>query len=510
MKKQKGSVLVFALIILSFILLATFSLSSISMIERRSADITVNSSSAFQQADKGMEEFLQGIYKDLDPNNTLNDFADALNNMYGGGHDYDCQSSSGPNPPPVRMGNQNTEFIITAYTDEGDTGDDTVGESNDNKVTGGWGHTHAITDCDTQLADVARFRSTGNHNNAARAVFLRLKDSLRRGLVSHWSFEDRAQNARLTDEDDLKTSFMAGDSSRNNYNLTLCKLNTAGGDSSVKIKDGGVNENGDPIDVYVQSFDACEKATSKMNHKKQGNPSCDECNTNGSWVEGIVKEEVGVSNVGSGEGDAAFGTDAKEALHFSGNTYLTALVKDGECHGSPYDCSITANYVDNSSADKLNLTNGISISAWIKSTGTGTILSKWNNDKGYKLYVKSANEVCFELNDKKICKDNLSLDSWTNIIVTWRKENGDNDMKMYINTEKQGFAPNVSLTNGINVLSDVPLSIGAQLGDNYTASNYFTGDIDDVRIWDRALTEAEVQRLCIDAVGKKDNGSCDI
>jgi len=498
-RTKNGSILVFALIVLSFILLATFSLSSIANIERRSADISVNSSTAFQQADKGMEEFLQQIYKDLDQSDDLNAVADAL------GDEYKCCGVNGQNcttsPGPARIGNQDTQFIITAYRDKGDTVD------SNGKETGGWnsgvdGNVMAIEDCNTALADVVRFRSTGNHNNAARAVFLRLKDSLTRGLVAHWSFEDRAQNARLTGDDDLKNSFMVGDSSKNNYSLTLCGLDT-GDDDSITISDGDIDEDNNSVDVYIEPFDNCDNSSPLMSQKKRGD-NCDECDSDGAWVDGIVSE-LGVAG--------AFGNDGTEALYFNGvDNYITALVDDGDCHGAMSDCDVTANYVNAESVEELGLEDGIAISAWVKmdgATGDNVIVSRWYDEEGYQLLVDATlGEICFKLNDKELCESygsDINADTWANIVVAWRKVDGD--MTMHINAD---LSPsNETFVNSIDTPANVPLSIGAQLDDNQNAasSEFFAGSIDDVRIWNRVLTECEISKICRNAFDQDNSPS---
>jgi hypothetical protein len=73
---------------------------------------------------------------------------------------------------------------------------------------------------------------------------------------------------------------------------------------------------------------------------------------------------------------------------------------------------------------------------------------------------------------------------------------------VYINGEaviSDNFADKIGVPN-----DDIPLSIGVQLEDNGgnispAASTYFKGAIDDVRIWKRALTGEEINRLCVDA-----------
>ena len=61
-KKQKGSVLVFTLIILSFLLVASLSLATIAVSEKRGVNAISRSVVAFQIADSGLEKVLEKIY----------------------------------------------------------------------------------------------------------------------------------------------------------------------------------------------------------------------------------------------------------------------------------------------------------------------------------------------------------------------------------------------------------------------------------------------------------------
>jgi Tfp pilus assembly protein PilX len=62
-KKQNGSVLVFTLIILSFLLVASLSLAAVSISEKRSINAVSRSVVAFQIADSGLEKMLERTYK---------------------------------------------------------------------------------------------------------------------------------------------------------------------------------------------------------------------------------------------------------------------------------------------------------------------------------------------------------------------------------------------------------------------------------------------------------------
>ncbi len=60
---EKGSILVFSLIILSLMLTSALSIAAVSVGERRAASVTERSGRSFQVADSGVEIMLQKIYK---------------------------------------------------------------------------------------------------------------------------------------------------------------------------------------------------------------------------------------------------------------------------------------------------------------------------------------------------------------------------------------------------------------------------------------------------------------
>lgn len=81
---RKGSVLVFSLVILSFLLVAALSVAVVSVTERRGSLATEKSSRSFQVADSGMEVILYKIYKENDValpvHPTLTDLDSSCNN----------------------------------------------------------------------------------------------------------------------------------------------------------------------------------------------------------------------------------------------------------------------------------------------------------------------------------------------------------------------------------------------------------------------------------------------
>jgi hypothetical protein len=164
-------------------------------------------------------------------------------------------------------------------------------------------------------------------------------------------------------------------------------------------------------------------------------------------------------------------------------------------------------YIQVADAPALRLANtDYTISAWTYITGPGysadnTILSKRGGcaNNGWMYHIidnqhstETTNTVIFNLSgcdDPHVVSPSaLSYGTWNHTVMVY----SGNVMSMYI--------------NGVQVLSEVMPSPNAyttanmSIGrDNYTAafsnSHYFNGTIDDIRIYGRALTPAEVRAL---------------
>lgn len=472
MKYHKGSIVVFALIVLSFILIAAFSVAAVTLVERRSANISVNSTTAFQKADKGMEEFLQQLYKDLEQTDTLDDLANKLNEIYPGTYDCKNPTAEASESTPSYIGDNNTEFIISAYM-ERPVEAHNAGWDNDALIP--------IRDCDTELADVARFKVAGNYSTAVRAVFVKLRDSLTRGLVAHWSFEDRANNARLATDDDQKNSFAAQDTSKNGHILTLCNIKS---NSSFDVMVDVVND----IELKFDKFGLCDFNESDgmipLKRADSDDPGCNSviCDTNGAWDSGIVKE-----NVDTG--------DSTEAIYFDGNDVLMSNISS-ECDDQDFNCTKDAD-------DKLRtIETGITISLWVKKDAPSSVVEELvsrydDGSHGFKIYLDSEGKVCFKLENKSVCSNEAVDDTnWHHVLGRWGNEE---KIKIIVDSEEE-VSPDSALSGSLNLPNET-LYIGASNDDDSGIENYFTGTIDDVRVWDRSLTDAEIFRLCFSSQG---------
>ena len=142
----------------------------------------------------------------------------------------------------------------------------------------------------------------------------------------------------------------------------------------------------------------------------------------------------------------------------------------------------------------LKPTAAITISAWVKTTSTGSfgIVSNYYYD-GFDLTTQPDGTIAFEINDTYALNSgtNISTGAWFHVVSTFDGSN----LKMYIN--------GVSDVTPLSHSGSIPYSgsgnfqIGARL-----SGNKFTGTIDEVGVWDRALTPTEIALLYNTGSGK--------
>ena len=92
-------------------------------------------------------------------------------------------------------------------------------------------------------------------------------------------------------------------------------------------------------------------------------------------------------------------------------------------------------------------------------------------------YIAQANDVSFN--------DHLKLNEWVHLALTKRENNID----LYVNSK---FAGNASIAD--HVIDSTKLKFGWN-GSSHGGGEVFHGAIDDIRIYNRALSEAEVATL---------------
>lgn len=493
--RQKGSIVIFALIILAFVLTAALSVAAVTLINRRSANISVNSSVAFQNSDKGMEEFLQQLYKDVGPNGTLNDVAVNINHLYGD-ENYTCRVG-GDVGNVATIGDTSNRFIITAYQETelakaiGQSGWGTVDINTDTEqVEIANPELVPIDQCDATLSSIDRFKVVGNQNNAVRAVFVKLRGSSDRGLVAHWPFEDWRYMSIVYSSTSEHKAYIAQDFSRNRHAMELCRRRD--GDKNVTITDPFSGAEYDVREAEKCRSSADDYILPVLADDASGFSSSEPQDARGMWTNGFVRTS-GVTG----------GIEPGMALRFGALpnivSYLTVHV-ESHCQDGRINCV-------QHDADGLLVQNGITISAWVKSDTTvdanhgsvQSLVSRWEGDDGssgdgYRMYIDNG-KFCFQINNRSACSADGAADTeWHHVVGRWTK--GDNVEIIVDDVLKSSDLSIDSISykdetsdNGNNIF------IGADMIGS-DAVNAFKGVIDDVRVWNRALLDPEVLYVC--------------
>jgi len=197
-------------------------------------------------------------------------------------------------------------------------------------------------------------------------------------------------------------------------------------------------------------------------------------------------------------------------------------------HGTVHGASVsedytsfdgTDDYIEINDDSSLNLTEDITISAWVKRGSTGTyagILGKdtgvWDESTIYQLLftqweVEDGLEFRYETSSKNVAvltTMTFSANQWYHIVAKrWKNSSGNYSIRIYVNgneIDATGYENDgsgwqtVSLDNlpGPAVSTNGTLRIG-HYGKHPTT--YFDGQICNVKIWNRALSEEEIKLL---------------
>ena len=146
------------------------------------------------------------------------------------------------------------------------------------------------------------------------------------------------------------------------------------------------------------------------------------------------------------------------------------------------------------------LTNSLSIEGWIRPRGDGyCIFWRGDNRPGLDPYVLSMqgnNNLRFYIEDESgnsaFVGTNINYNQWYHVAATWDGESGI--MKLYINGQLASQTVTAVRPFGDLIPGDSP---GVGIGNlNDGQNNFpFTGDIDEISLYNRALSAAEIQAI---------------
>jgi hypothetical protein len=175
-----------------------------------------------------------------------------------------------------------------------------------------------------------------------------------------------------------------------------------------------------------------------------------------------------------------------------------------------YSFNGISNYIDVPNATVLNPTTALTISVWVQSTstqGNAGIIGKWNNFGGasqngqeqYTITTGSVGKTGLTSYLKTVGKSQSFVQEVTN---TYNNGNWNHFVSVWDGTSLKLYKNNAllstSLYTGIIPSYNQALEIGRYAGGQMTTepnNNYFNGKIDDIGIWNRALTLQEISNL---------------
>lgn len=166
----------------------------------------------------------------------------------------------------------------------------------------------------------------------------------------------------------------------------------------------------------------------------------------------------------------------------------------------------TSSFVDMGAASNIeNLTAAVTIEAWIFANSWGfnsaqnSILCThgWaSGEKGMVLRAGDSGILSFNIagldqfsvptswQEVVSPANSMQLNTWTHVAGTF----SGTELKVYVNGNEVGSL----LFNGSIVPSSYGVKVGKLADDTQSPGRYFSGNIDEVRVWNRALTSSEI------------------
>ena len=197
-----------------------------------------------------------------------------------------------------------------------------------------------------------------------------------------------------------------------------------------------------------------------------------------------------VAAYGLDEGDGGIASDASGNSN-TGTISGAAWITSGR-YGNALSFDGTSGVVTINDASSLDLSSGMTLEAWVyvtKKTGWKTVIGKRKPPRGfpYVLYISGLRPVASVSSDKKKYKvkgtTKLPLNTWAHLAATYDGVT----FQLYVDGNQVASVT----TKGEAIATSVnPVLIGS---GEIMGKKQFWGNIDEVRIYNHALTQTEIQ-----------------
>ena len=210
---------------------------------------------------------------------------------------------------------------------------------------------------------------------------------------------------------------------------------------------------------------------------------------------------VGIAHVINAENTYISSTSGIAGSGIGGMSFGTGLI--GQCFTS----NGINSYVSYNTAS-LNFTNSFSASFWVKTTtlqvGTNGLISSYDyssSNYGYYIGLNTTNKIELFWNNTTdnlyVSTNSIIQNQWNHIVVIWDKIN--TNWKVYVNNVLD-INTTVASANNIRYLGSEKSNICSIYND---AANSLNGNIDAISMWNKTLTNAEVNELYNGGSGKQ-------
>ena len=198
-----------------------------------------------------------------------------------------------------------------------------------------------------------------------------------------------------------------------------------------------------------------------------------------------IQAPAGMVTWWPGDGNSNDIVDGHHGVPTGDTTYSPGMV------GMAFDLDGNGDYVDVGIAPELGLTGDFTVDAWIKATelggGTrvvlGSILADNRNNQVLNLSIQNGKPYFGFWNNDTPGKMVLSPNVWYHI--AWRYDSSTQEQAIFVNGVLDAQSGNHAAFEGPD-----DIAIG-QYGDG----NFFKGLIDEVKLFNRPLTEAEIRSI---------------
>ena len=217
----------------------------------------------------------------------------------------------------------------------------------------------------------------------------------------------------------------------------------------------------------------------------------------GSNAVGVWNFDEGTNNTCSATQDVCDISSYGNHGTFYGDTHFV----DSDIEGYALSFDGTGDYVDCENNDSFNIIDKITIEVWIK--GYGTIVNKGGEPETYSMGIRSNKPVFYRelqggTNEYLTGATILDINIWHHIVAM----DDDTTMKIYVDGNKDlNELSSSGWSAGIDSSSLLIGHIGAS-GSEILACGYFSGIIDNVRIYSTALPAAEIQKHYVQGLEK--------